>query len=1103
MGPPGPAGGGGDNTGAGYVFVLGGTGAISVLDPVTHEVVRTINIGGSLSGIALNPNTRMAYVSNAANNSVYALDTQTGEIAAQIPVGASPGKPAVNPSTNLVYVPNTADGTVSVIDGRTNTLLTTIPGVGDGPSEIVINPMTNRVYVLNSGSGDIAVISGNTNTVIDRITSTAISGAIVAAAAGTISDIALNICTNQIYTVENGVLHAYDGATNAEVARIPLPTNVSFIAVNQRTNRIYAVSATAQELYIVDGCSYSLLDTVPMDYMGGRVTADSQRNLVYVNNQGESSVSIFDGVTGFPLGATQTTGIPLDTEVMPEVNVPACGCCGCAGGQCGCSKKCCCCGNNGGCSYAYVANAGSNTVSVLDLRSNQAAESISVGDTPAAVASNPNTLRLYVANRGNGTVSIVDAVTSQVIDTVPSGLEPSAIAVNSNTNRVYVANRGSGTVAALDGLSGALIADIPVGGHPDGISVDPLQNRIFVTDAQGGAVTVIDGADNSVVNTVTGMQQPVAPVTNPYAGMTYIPSGSAASLTVVNSQGQSAGTISLNAPSNGAALDAATGLLYVINNSLPGIDAINVNTGETQEEFPLGFVPTGIHIEAARGLLYLLNGAAGNVTAMETATGAVYSPVAVGANPVGITTLDDVNGRCCRPSAPQETSSPPAGQLILAGRSEAPAAVDVASQAAVPLLQSGGAVACCVNQEKQQIYLLSSSTGGSSVNVVSPEGTELGSVSLPPNQGDMAYDPVRELLYVLCVPSSTVTVIRPGARKVQGTFAVNAGTNSIAADPGSGRVYTSGAAVSVYAPEGRMRLNTTARVGGGLLRMTPDSKNGLVYVFDSAGGAVQLYSGDLSMRYGEIPLGGTPGQGALHASASRLYIPNQSANLVHVIDTATNTLHKNIPLEHSASSAVVDPYRSLVYAAGGGYVSMIDGAAGMVSRVFPASAGPVAPQSMALLTQPCGVVYQPAQSLSLLSALSGGGQRVNNGAPSTPVQFGGVQLGYGEAVTQTDPSRFQVGVEGVYEISYRVPMRVKGDYAVEFCLVKNMTERLSESLCGHHSGGARGGQVQASSATVYELLSAGDTLHVELMQFQSDGSAAELMYPYIAIRKVG
>jgi YVTN family beta-propeller protein len=68
--------------------------------------------------------------------------------------------------------------------------------------------------------------------------------------------------------------------------------------------------------------------------------------------------------------------------------------------------------------FAYVANSGSNTVSVIDTATNKVVGppiALGTGTGPVAVAVTPDGTHAYVANGGTGTVSVIATATNTVL----------------------------------------------------------------------------------------------------------------------------------------------------------------------------------------------------------------------------------------------------------------------------------------------------------------------------------------------------------------------------------------------------------------------------------------------------------------------------------------------------------------------------------------------------------------------------------------------------------------------------------------------------------------------------------------------------------------
>jgi len=149
--------------------------------------------------------------------------------------------------------------------------------------------------------------------------------------------------------------------------------------------------------------------------------------------------------------------------------------------------------------FNYVANYSSNTVSVVDLSTNQivatvpqaaaatttAAATPGIGAGPLGVAINPAGTRVYVANYGdstdlktNGTVAVVDsdpasATLNTVIATITVGVRPEIVAVNPSGTAAYVTNSVGNTVSVIDTATNKETTKIAVGGVPIGVAFTP------------------------------------------------------------------------------------------------------------------------------------------------------------------------------------------------------------------------------------------------------------------------------------------------------------------------------------------------------------------------------------------------------------------------------------------------------------------------------------------------------------------------------------------------------------------------------------------------------------------------------------------------------
>jgi YVTN family beta-propeller protein len=145
-----------------------------------------------------------------------------------------------------------------------------------------------------------------------------------------------------------------------------------------------------------------------------------------------------------------------------------------------------------GTSAAYVANQGSNTVSVIDLTNDTVAATIPVGAMPNALALSADGSRLYVSNFKDGTESIISTSTNTVTNTVTVGKNPTGVVEAGGL--VYVANLLSVSISVIDPSAGTVVRTIalPARFAPSGLAASANGDTLYANDARNGRTYAID-----------------------------------------------------------------------------------------------------------------------------------------------------------------------------------------------------------------------------------------------------------------------------------------------------------------------------------------------------------------------------------------------------------------------------------------------------------------------------------------------------------------------------------------------------------------------------------------------------------------------------------
>lgn len=571
---------------------------ISVINSLTNSVIATIpSVGNNLNSIII-PVGEKLYVSDIDGGAVVVIDTTTDTVIDTIITGNEPSEYAFVYGTKL-FVGDPINSDLFVIDTLTDTLVDTIPTADAYYSYL----LGKRAYASNYGSTSVTVIDPENNTVIESlVTGTGPAGMTV-------------IDEKNLYVGNyfNNTVSVIDSTTVDSL----LPDLVSFST--NRTSGRYAegdgIKITANfgrniqagstmTVLLNNGASVDLNivldDTISGTYNigSGEETPDLSISEITSANVTDStgsfnrtsydlpsSVGSFDAENSLitrSLGDSKNIAIgyqaTIDVGSNPyQVSSPVT------------------IGDN---QYIYVANQGSDNVSVINKSTGDIAATVSVGSEPYGLttASVSGTTYVYVANIGSDTVSVINTSTNTVVATVSVGVKPYYVAAI-GTN-IYVTNGASNSVSVIDGNSNTVTATISVGSYPRGIKAHGtdlyVANYGDLNYSGGNYISVINSLDNTVSDTII------------------LPAGSSGPRGVMV---------------NGSKV-------YVANFRSNNVSVINTNTNAVIDTIDVGMGPRGM--ASVGDNVYVENFDAGTISVINTNTDTVTDTIVVGHSPSGM-----------------------------------------------------------------------------------------------------------------------------------------------------------------------------------------------------------------------------------------------------------------------------------------------------------------------------------------------------------------------------------------------------------------------------------------------------------------------------------
>lgn len=153
---------------------------------------------------------------------------------------------------------------------------------------------------------------------------------------------------------------------------------------------------------------------------------------------------------------------------------------------------------------AYVAISGEDAVEAIDLLGSDVINrgALTIGDRPEELALTPDRKTLLSANAGSNTVSVIDAASLVETRRIQVGNGPQSILIDRAGRRGYVFNTLSNTISVLDLGALAVAATVTTDSGPVRGDFNRAGNRLYVLHKYSPYLSVFDATTLSIVRRV-------------------------------------------------------------------------------------------------------------------------------------------------------------------------------------------------------------------------------------------------------------------------------------------------------------------------------------------------------------------------------------------------------------------------------------------------------------------------------------------------------------------------------------------------------------------------------------------------------------------------
>lgn len=300
-----------------YIISVGGNKVYSY-DPVTSQVLSSIEVGSLPSGTVLTPDAKKLYVVCMGSNSLVQVNTNTYQIDNAMKVGHKPLAIAVSPDGSKLYITNSGSGTVSVINTENFETIGNIEIQGI-PAGIVASKDNESFYMFNKSSGIVS--KWNALKPEERHFLFMIKNP---------HDIAVDAQENKLYVISrtNNSLMIYNLPEKKYEAAVNVGNKPTAVRLSSDEKYIYTLDSGDDKISVIDNNTYQILKTIDLATGGfpSGLTIIPKTNIALITNAESDQVAMVDLDAGrviktIPVGITSKSLIvsPLPSDIPEKI----------------------------------------------------------------------------------------------------------------------------------------------------------------------------------------------------------------------------------------------------------------------------------------------------------------------------------------------------------------------------------------------------------------------------------------------------------------------------------------------------------------------------------------------------------------------------------------------------------------------------------------------------------------------------------------------------------------------------------------------------------------------------------------------------------------
>lgn len=574
--------------------------------------------------------------------------------------------------------------------------------------------------------------------------------------------------------------------------------------------------------------------------------------------------------------------------------------------------------------YLYIADSGSDTISIINSSNGRLVGDISVGRYPISMALDTRNRFLYVVCEVSDEIAIINTSTNQVVGNISVGLFTNSIAYDPINDLLFVTSSFGDNVTAINPNNGQSLVSLSVGNDPQWITFVPYHDSLYVSNYGSNTVSVINITSVSgylqfnVSNNIAVLPGPTAIAYDSMNNSLYVADSLSDYVSIINVTSNSlVENLQVGPSPDGIGYDPINNFIYVSDGASATVNLINATNNQIEGNISVGSHPTSLTFSYSTGNMYVANEYSYNISIINAHENSVVGSISLGYYPTSMA-YDPLNGEIYVAMM--------GANFILT--------VNATNFTVYKKIYVGyGPNYVYYNNYTREIYVSNGISGN--VTVLNATNNQVvSSIKVGSGAFGITYDPVNKYLYVANLWSDNISIINSLTDQTVGSINDYVAPNplmigmepeNLLYDPENGYIY-----VANFRANFLTLINSTTNqyfslitVGIGPDNLLLDPYNGLVYVTNYESNNVTVLNG--TSLNSIINVGNNPYGMAIYGKSNYLFVTNSGSNNITVINTTDEEISGTIKVG-------IDP-QGLVYDVKNGYLFVANEMTGTISII--------------------------------------------------------------------------------------------------------------------------------------------------------------------------